>query len=47
MSYQTPTLAAWPYRMVRLACDHYPRRGQYREETLVARLGGDARRAGI
>jgi hypothetical protein len=38
---RTPTLADWPYRMVRLACDHCPRRGQYRKETLVARFGGD------
>jgi hypothetical protein len=36
-----PTLAEWPYRMVRLACDHCPRRGQYRKDTLIARLGGD------
>jgi hypothetical protein len=34
-------LADWPYRMVRLACDHCPRLGQYRKETLVARFGGD------
>jgi hypothetical protein len=27
--------------MVRLACDLCPRRGQYRNETLVARFGGD------
>jgi hypothetical protein len=27
--------------MVRLACDHCPRRGQYRKETLLARFGGD------
>jgi hypothetical protein len=26
---RTPTLAEWPYRMVRLACDLCPRRGQY------------------
>ena len=38
---RTPTLAEWPYRMVRLACDQCPRRGQYRKETLVARFGGD------
>jgi hypothetical protein len=38
---RTPTLAEWPYRMVRLACDYCPRRGQYRKETLVARFGGD------
>jgi hypothetical protein len=35
------TLAEWPYRMVWLACDLCPRRGQYRNETLVARFGGD------
>jgi hypothetical protein len=29
------------YRMVRLACDLCPRRGQYRKKTLVARFGGD------
>jgi hypothetical protein len=34
-------LADWPYRMVRLACDHCPRRGQYRKEMLIARFGGD------
>jgi hypothetical protein len=38
---RTPTLAEWPYRIVRLACDHCPRRGQYRKETLVARFGSD------
>jgi hypothetical protein len=32
---RTPTLAEWPYRMV-LACDHCPRVGQYRKETLIA-----------
>jgi hypothetical protein len=37
----TPTLAEWPLRMVRLACDHCPRRGHYRKETLLARFGGD------
>jgi hypothetical protein len=41
MTYHTPTLAQWPYRMVRLACDLYPRRGQYRTDTLTARFGGD------
>jgi hypothetical protein len=38
---RTPTLAEWPYPMVRLACDYCPRRGQYRKETLLARFGGD------
>jgi hypothetical protein len=38
---RTPTLAEWPYRMVRLACDYCPRKGQYRKETLIARFGGD------
>jgi hypothetical protein len=38
---RTPTLAEWPYRMVRLACDLCPRRGQYRKETLIARFSGD------
>jgi hypothetical protein len=38
---RTPTLAEWPYRTVRLACDLCPRRGQYRKETLLARFGGD------
>jgi hypothetical protein len=38
---RTPTLAEWPYRMVRLACDLCPRRGQYRKDTLIARFGGD------
>jgi hypothetical protein len=37
---RTPTLADWPHRMVRLACDLCPRCGQYREETLIARFGG-------
>jgi hypothetical protein len=32
---RTPTLAEWPYRMVRLAC-LCPRRGQYRKDTLIA-----------
>jgi hypothetical protein len=32
---RTPTLAEWPYRMVRLACDRCPRRGQYRKESDV------------
>jgi len=32
---RTPTLAEWPYRMVRLACDLCPRRGQYRKDTLL------------
>jgi hypothetical protein len=41
MTHQTPTLAEWPYRMVRLACDLCPRRGQYKKETLIARFGGD------
>jgi hypothetical protein len=36
-----PTLAEWPYRMVRLASDLCPRRGQYRKETLIVRFGGD------
>jgi hypothetical protein len=38
---RTPTLAEWPTRMVRLACDYCPRKGQYRKETLLARFGGD------
>jgi hypothetical protein len=38
---RTPTFAEWSYRMVRLACDLCPRRGQYRKETLIARFGGD------
>jgi hypothetical protein len=38
---RTPTLAEWPYRMVRLACDYCPRRGQPRKETLIERFGGD------
>jgi len=33
---RTPTLAQWPYRMVRLACDLCPRRDQYCKDTLVA-----------
>jgi hypothetical protein len=36
-----PTLAEWPYRMVQLACDLCPRRGQYRKETLIKKFGGD------
>jgi hypothetical protein len=39
---RTLTLAEWPCRMVRLACDLCPRRGQYRKDTLIARFGGDA-----
>jgi hypothetical protein len=38
---RTPTLAEWPYRMVRLACDQCPRRGQYRKETLIEKYGCD------
>jgi hypothetical protein len=34
---RTPTLAEWPYRMVRLVCDLCPRYGQYRKETLIRR----------
>jgi hypothetical protein len=41
MTYRTPTLAEWPYPMVRLACDYCPRRGQYRKETLLSRFAGD------
>ena len=41
MTYDTPTLAQWPYPMVRLACDHCPREGQYRKDTLLARFGDD------
>ena len=41
MIYRTPTLAEWPLRMVRLACDPCDRRGQYRKETLIAKFGGD------
>jgi hypothetical protein len=33
---RTPSLAEWPYRMVRLARDHCPRRGQYRKDTLLS-----------
>jgi hypothetical protein len=38
---RTPTLAEWSYRMMRLACDLCPRRGQYRKDTLIVRFGGD------
>jgi hypothetical protein len=38
---RTPTLAEWPYRMVRLACDLCPREGQYRKETQIERFGSD------
>jgi hypothetical protein len=34
---RTPTLAEWPYR-VRLVCDHCPRSGQNRKETLIAQF---------
>jgi hypothetical protein len=37
---RTPTLAEWPYRMMRLACDYCPRAGPGKE-TLLARFGGD------
>jgi hypothetical protein len=40
VTHHAPTFAEWPYRMVRLACDLCPRRGRYREQTLVARFGG-------
>jgi hypothetical protein len=40
MTYDTLTLVQWPYRMVRLACDHCERRGQFRKDTLLARFGG-------
>jgi hypothetical protein len=40
----TPTLAEWPYRMVRLACDLCPCRSQYRKETLIASPGSVAMR---
>jgi hypothetical protein len=43
MSPGTPTLAEWPYGMVRLACDLCPRRGQYRKETLIALFGGNVK----
>jgi hypothetical protein len=36
----TPTLAEWPYRTVRLACDHCPHVGRYRKETLIEKFGG-------
>jgi len=42
MTYDTPNLAQWPYPMV-LACDHCPRKGQYRKQTLLARFGGDVK----
>ena len=38
---RTPTLADWPYRMVRLACEHCPPRGHYRKDTLIVPFGGD------
>jgi hypothetical protein len=38
---RTPTLAEWRHRIVRLACDHCPRPGQCRKETLAAQFGGD------
>jgi hypothetical protein len=41
MIFRTPTLSEWPDRMVRLACDLCPRRGQYRKGTFIARFGGD------
>jgi hypothetical protein len=41
MTYQTPTLAEWPNRMVRPACDLCPRSGQCRKDKLIARFGGD------
>ena len=43
MTSRTPSLAEWPYRIVRLACDLCPRSGQYRKETLVALYGGDVK----
>jgi hypothetical protein len=38
---RTPTLAEWPYGIVRLACGLCPRMGRYRKETLIARFGGE------
>jgi hypothetical protein len=38
---RTPTLSEWPYRMARLARDLCRRRGQYRKDALITRLGGD------
>jgi hypothetical protein len=32
---RAPTLAEWPYRMVRLTCDLCSRRGHHRKETLI------------
>jgi hypothetical protein len=46
MNNQTPTLAEWPYRMVRLAYDLCPRRGEYRKDTFCADIsqeGGHVR----
>jgi hypothetical protein len=37
-----PTLAEYPYGMVRLTCGLCPRRRQYRKGTLIRRFGGDA-----
>jgi hypothetical protein len=40
---RTPTLAEWPYGIVRLVCGLCPRRGEYRKGTLIARFGGDVK----
>jgi hypothetical protein len=34
-------LRDYPFEMVRLACTHCERRGQYRKSTLLARFGPD------
>jgi hypothetical protein len=38
---RTPTLAEWPYGMVRITCGLCPRRRQHRKGTLIRRFGGD------
>jgi len=41
MSARTLTLALWPRAMVRLACQHCRRKGQYRKLSLIDQFGGD------
>jgi hypothetical protein len=43
--YSSPPLSAFPFDPVRLDCEKYGRRGQYRKATLIERHGPDNRRA--
>jgi hypothetical protein len=41
MSIETPTLANYRHRLVRLACSKCERRGQYKRERLIAEHGAE------